>query len=495
MAGLGEHAVVLGASMAGLMSARVLADHFDRVTLVDRDAMPQIGVNRRGVPQGRHLHGLHPRGREILEELFPGITAELVAAGAPSGDVLGNLRWQLAGHRFRQPEIGLVGLFGTRPFLEGHVRARIRALPGVRFAERTDVVGLATTADRAGVTGVRVQRNDCAAAAEELAADLVVDATGRGSRTPRWLDTIGYARPAEDRVEIDLGYATRHYRLAPGALGADLAVLTSPSPECSRGAMLATTEGGRYTLTAWGICGDHPPTDPDGFEYFLSTLLFPDIAQVIRNAEPLDDPVAFRFPVMVRRRYERLPSFPERLLVIGDAICSFDPVYGQGVTVAAAEAMALRKLLAAGRIPTARRYFRALAPVIDVPWDIAVGGDLAYPSVPGKRTAKIRLVNAYLARLQAAAVVDPSLAEAFVRVVGMIDRPERLLRPDRGARVLLANLRRPPAPPDPDLSFLACRGSGRRRAHPPGAAARADAEVPSGRASGGEPPRVGVGAV
>jgi 2-polyprenyl-6-methoxyphenol hydroxylase-like FAD-dependent oxidoreductase len=274
MARIGEHAVVLGASMAGLLSARVLADHFDRVTLVDRDAMPEIGINRRGVPQGRHLHGLHPRGREILEELFPGITARLVAAGAPTGDVLGNLRWQLAGHRFRQRQIGLVGLFGTRPFLEGHVRARVGALPGVRFAQRTDVLGLSAPADAARVTGVRVQRNDGPARAEELAADLVVDATGRGSRTPRWLDAMGYARPTEDRVEIDLGYATRHYRLAPGALGRDLAVLTSPTPRCSRGAMLAAMEGGRYTLTAWGIRGDHPPTDPDGFEDFLSTLAF-----------------------------------------------------------------------------------------------------------------------------------------------------------------------------------------------------------------------------
>jgi 2-polyprenyl-6-methoxyphenol hydroxylase-like FAD-dependent oxidoreductase len=445
MANIGEHAVVLGASMAGLLSARVLADHFDRVIVVDRDAMPEIGVDRRGVPQGRHLHGLHPRGREILEELFPGITARLVAAGAPTGDVLGNLRWQLAGHHFRQPRIGLVGLFGTRPFLEGHVRARVAALPGVRFAERTDVLGLSATADQARVTGVRVQRNDGPACAEELPADLVVDATGRGSRTPRWLDALGYGRPTEDRVEIDLGYATRHYRLAPGALGRDLAVLTSPSPRCSRGAMLAAMEGDRYTLTAWGIRGDHPPTDPDGFEDFLSTLEFPDIAQVILDAEPLDDPVAFRFPVMIRQRYERLRAFPERLLVIGDAICSFDPVYGQGMTVAASEAVALRNLLAAGRIPSGRRYFRALAPVIDVPWDIAVGGDLAHPSVPGERTTKIRLLNAYLARLQAAAVADPSLAEAFVRVVGMVDRPEGLLRPDRIVRVLLADLRRPRA--------------------------------------------------
>ena len=160
----------------------------------------------------------------------------------------------------------------------------------------------------------------------------------------------------------------------------------------------------------------------------------------------------FRFPASVRHRYERLPAFPAGLLVIGDAVCSFNPVYGQGMTVAAAEAMILRGLLAHGAVPDARRYFRAITAAIDVAWDIAVGGDLAFPQVPGRRTAKVRLVNAYLRRLHAAAAHDEALAASLVRVIGLKDRPEGLLRPDRVLRVLRGNMpngRRPrPRPAD-----------------------------------------------
>ena len=156
----------------------------------------------------------------------------------------------------------------------------------------------------------------------------------------------------------------------------------------------------------------------------------------IRGAEPLTDPVPFRFPASVRRRYERLRRFPERLLVIGDAVCSFNPIYGQGITVAALEATTLRRLLARGGSVRPQRWFRSIARLVDVPWDVTVGSDLAFPQVPGRRTAKIRFVNAYLDKLQAAAEFDATLATAFVRVVGMVDRPETLLRPDRMLRVL-----------------------------------------------------------
>jgi len=195
-----------------------------------------------------------------------------------------------------------------------------------------------------------------------------------------------------------------------------------------------------------GILGDHPPTDPAGFDAFAASLLFTDIADAMVGAQPLDDPVAFRFPASVRHRYERLRQFPGGLLVIGDAVCSFNPVYGQGMPVAANEALALRRLLARGTDPAPSQYFRAIAKTVDTPWDIAVGADLAFPGVPGTRTAKIRLVNAYLPRLHAAAAHDVALGEAFVRVVGLLDRPAALLRPDRVLRVWWANRRHPAEP-------------------------------------------------
>jgi hypothetical protein len=188
------------------------------------------------------------------------------------------------------------------------------------------------------------------------------------------------------------------------------------------------------------MLGDHPPIDPDGFLAFARSLRFPDIYQAVRDAEPLDDPVGFRFPASVRHRYERLDRFPDGLLVMGDAVCSFNPIYGQGMSVAALEALTLRRQLQRGAVPQPRRWFRDLARVVDVPWDIAVGGDLAVPGVQGRRTLRIRLVNAYIARLHAAAAHDASLASTFVRVAGLVAPPQTLLRPQVALRVLRAGL-------------------------------------------------------
>jgi 2-polyprenyl-6-methoxyphenol hydroxylase-like FAD-dependent oxidoreductase len=443
---IGDRAVVLGASMAGLLAARVLTDSYGQVTVIDRDQLPESPMHRRGVPQGRHVHALLARGQHALEELFPGLTAELVAQGVPAGDVGSNVCWYLSGHRLRQAPTGLVALCASRPVLEGHVRARVRALPNVRVLDRCDVVGLATTPDGRRVTGARVRRRVDGSAEQLLRADLVVDATGRGARTPLWLEALGYGRPATEQVRIGLGYATRTYRLPADALGGDLAILHAGTPEHPRGAALLRLEGGRWMLTLGGILGDYPPTDPDGFLAFARSLRFPDIYQAIRDAEPLDDPVGFRFPASVRHRYERLGRFPDGLLVVGDAVCSFNPIYGQGMSVAALEAFVLRRHLARGTEPQPHRFFRDLARVVDVPWDIAVGGDLVFPGVQGRRTAKVRLVNAYLGRLHAAAAHDASLAAAFLRVAGLVDPPESLLRPDIVVRVLRkARMRRPAA--------------------------------------------------
>jgi 2-polyprenyl-6-methoxyphenol hydroxylase-like FAD-dependent oxidoreductase len=432
----GERAVVLGASMAGLLAAQVLGDSYGQVTVVDRDELPEAAMHRRGVPHGRHLHALAARGQQALEELFCGLTAELVADGVPAGDMLADTRLFFSGHRLRQAPTGLGLLCASRPVLEGRVRARVRALPNVRFIDRCDVVGLATTPDRRRVTGARLLHRADGSAEEVLGADLVVDATGRGARTPAWLEALGYPRPPVAQVRVGLGYATRIYRLPPDALGGDLAVLQAATPRHPRAGALQVLEGDRWMVTLAGILGDHPPTDPVGFLDFARSLRFPDIYQAVRDAEPLDDPVAFRFPASVRHRYEKLDRFPDGLLVMGDAVASFNPIYGQGMSVAALEALALRRHLEHGTAPRPRRWFRELARVVDVPWDIAAGGDLVFPGVQGRRTAKVRLVSAYLARLHAAAAHDADLAGAFLRVAGLVAPPGSLLRPGVAARVL-----------------------------------------------------------
>lgn len=446
---LGDRAVVLGGSIAGLLTARVLAEHYPDVVVVERDELPTGVAHRRGVPHGRHIHALLARGQQALDELLPAFTAELVARGARTGDVLGDARHCFGGHRFRRRSSGLVAVCASRPVIEDLVRTRVRALPAVRIVDRCDVVGLTTTRDATRVTGARVIRRADGSAEETVDADLVVDATGRGSRTPARLEALGYPPPDTDRVPIDLGYATRTYRLAPGALGGDLAVLVGPSPGRPRGGALQFLEGDRHLLTLIGVLGDHPPTDTDAFDAFARSLPFPDVAEAIAGAEPLDDPVAFRYPASARQRYERLRRFPDGLLVTGDALCSFNPVYGQGMSVAALEALTLRRHLDRGFRPRPRAVLRDLARVVDPPWDIAACGDLAFPEVPGHRGRRVQLVNRYLDHVLATAGSDAEVGRAFVRVSGLVDRPESLLRPRVVVRVLGPSGRAPAQAPPP----------------------------------------------
>ena len=442
---VGDRAVVIGASMAGLLAAHVLADSYGEVMVIDRDDLPATPMHRRGVPHGRHLHALAGRGQQVLEELLPGLTADLVTFGAPAGDLLDNARLYLSGHRLRQAHSGLVLLCASRPLLEGQVRARIRARPNVRLVDRCDVVGLLTTPDGRRVTGARVLRHADGSAEELLDADLVVDAAGRGSRTAAWLEALGHPRPESDRVQIGLGYATRTYRLPPDVLDGDLAALIAATPRHPRTGAIQRLEGDRWMVTLGGILGDHPSTNPDGFLEFARSLQFPDIHDAIHDAEPLDAPVAFRFPASVRYRYER-QRYPAGFLVMGDAVCSFNPVYGQGMSVAALEALTLRRHLARGSEPQSDRWFRDLARLVDVPWQMAAGGDLIFPGVEGRRTRKIRLMSTYIARLHAAASRDARVAAVFVRVAGLVAPPQSLLHPDIALRVLRGGRSRRSAP-------------------------------------------------
>jgi 2-polyprenyl-6-methoxyphenol hydroxylase-like FAD-dependent oxidoreductase len=439
---IAEHGVVLGASMAGLLAARVLADACERVTVVERDRLPGTGQDRRGVPQGRHAHGLLSSGVQVFEDLFPGLLDELAADGVPVIRRTAEIYMAPGGHLLCQGD----GASPTpiyqpsRPYLEDRIRARLRAVPNVTITDGCEAVGVTTSAARDRVTGARVVIPG-EGPEQVLAADLVVDATGRGGRAARWLAELGYEVPAEERVSVDIKYVSRHLRLAPGAMGQKKVVIIGAEPGRPTGVNFLEQEGDRWVLTLIGYGGRHPPTDPDGFLAFAESVVPPDFFAAICGAQPLDAIVAHRFPASLRRRYERLARFPDGLLVFGDAICSFNPAYGQGMSVAALQAAALRDSLAGGGDRLAPRFFKAASRRIDVAWQMAAGGDLALPEVRGPRPLPVKVINAYMKRLLTAAEHDSVVARKFVGVGSLLAGPATLLTPAMVGRVIAGNLR------------------------------------------------------
>jgi 2-polyprenyl-6-methoxyphenol hydroxylase-like FAD-dependent oxidoreductase len=443
---LGSHAVVLGASISGLLAARVLSEHFDQVTLVERDHLPDDGRPRRGVPQARHVHVLLPRGGTLFESLFPGLIGELAASGVPFSDDLSVIHLDLNGHRFfhgdgaqatrRRPgEIAMCA--PSRPFLEGMVLRRVRGLPNVDVLDGWEVVGLMTDDRLSRVNGARISSRDESAVQRGLPADLVVVATGRSSRTAGWLRAMGYAEPPEEALPIDLKYVTQLVRLPEGSVDPLTAIQVGPTSERPTGVGACVQEDGTWIVTMAGYAAHHPPMDREGWLAYGERFLPRGFAEALRAAEPVDDLRPHRFAANVRRRFDKLDRFPERLLATGDALCSFNPVYGQGMTIACMEALTMGEALRHGWDGLAPRYFKAVAKPIAEAWRFAVGGDLVMPPdvVPGPRPLTLRVANTYLDRVMEAAEHDPVMAWRFFDVTSFNAPVASLFAPDTVRRL------------------------------------------------------------
>lgn len=436
---MGDHpasAVVVGASIAGLLAARALSAHFARVTIVERDVLPESPDIRKGVPQSAHAHGLLASGYRVMDEYFPGMMEELEALGATRGDVVGDFLWFQYGHWKIRHDAGLRGITVSRPCLEAQIRRRVRALPNVEFLDGADAVKPIFDAAAGRVTGLIVRPRD-GTAERTLAAELVVDASGRGSQSPVWLEEWGFGQPGTLRVKIDVGYATRTFERRPGDFFDSMGAIVAGTPpaETRYGAVLAA-EGHRWVVTMTGSVGDYPPTDEAGWNAFAASLPSPVVHDLVTTARPLTDIVSYRFPANQRRLYERMPRFPEGYLVMGDALCSFNPLYGQGMSVASTEAKALDECLAPGLAGVAKRFFAKASKIVDIPWLIATGEDLRYLQVEGKRPPGSSVVNRYLERVHAVASDDTFVCRKFFDVLNLLAPPESLMKPAVMWRVL-----------------------------------------------------------
>lgn len=442
-----RHAVVIGGSVAGLAAAQVLSNHFDQVTILEKDALPVDNANRKGVPQGRHVHALLIRGQMELEALFPGLTRWMVAQGALSPNMGRDAAWYLFGGFRPRYHSDLTPLCSSRPLLERGIRNFALQNPKIQLCQGAELIGLMTDASRSRVEGVR-HREIGANQQRQIHAALVVDASGRGSRTPRLLQELGLPTPEEITVTSKAAYATRVYELAAGPSRDWQVCYVQPTPGGgTRGGIIAPIEGGRHIVTLIGMAGDHPPTTEDGFLEFARSLPAPQIAQALESGKALSPIYGFANAENRLRRYDALTRRLDGLLALGDAVYALNPVYGQGMTVASLAARTLGEVLERRKSATGPRlegisaeFQRKLAGVIALPWQMATGEDLRWP-IPenaGRIGLVSRIMNAWVDRVQRATLHSGEITEAFYRVAQMLDAPTALMHPSFILKVLRA---------------------------------------------------------
>lgn len=390
------------------------------------------------MPQARHAHALTARGRAVAEELFPGFTNDLLGFGAPTGDIQSDFRWVFDGHRWAKGTSGIHPLLASRPLIEWHLRNQVQALPNVNVIGQCAAIGLITDSRRRAVTGLAVSRKSHRVADDAFAADLIVDASGRSSQSQGWLEPLGYPRPEEQRMSIHLAYATRRYRRDPSQMDGDLGIGVGATVALPRGGLALAQEDDQWIVTLAGYGHDEPPLGADGFAEFAASLPAPDLGELTSEAEPIDDGVRYRVPTTVRRHFDAA-HLPSGYLPFGDTICSFNPVYGQGMSVAALESLILRQCLRADGRQLIDRFLRTVRPILDEAWEMSCNSDLRMPFIDGRLTARIRATNAYVARVHRAAATDARVGTAFLRVISLLARPTSLMSPAILSRVLWAN--------------------------------------------------------
>ena len=432
----------MGASIAGLWTARALADHFEEVVLLERDHLPEGPDFRSGAPQVRQFHTLLLSGLQQMKDWFPGLDEELIAAGAVPYDVIGDVHLRIRGYWYPQFASGQILLSCSRLLLESSLRRRLRQNPCIRFVEGVDAVGLESDNDRRRVTGVRIRTRRGGSNKPETdtihSADLVVDALGRRSQTPEWLAELGYPPPQEEEVDSFLGYVTRKYKRKPDI---PMTLILATPPNDPYGGLIFPEENDTMVALIAGFNKHYPPTDPDEFEA-CAKYLGPEFQEALKGAEPISQPYGYRGTSSRWRHYEKLERWPERYVVLGDAFCGFNPIYGQGMSVAAMSAAALAKHVERGDgnlDGVARSTLSEISRITQGVWLLATSADLEWPDTQGRpmgNSPADHFGRWYVDKLLNATAFDKEVRLAFLAVNQLVKPTVALFAPGIFLRVM-----------------------------------------------------------
>ena len=435
-------AIVMGASIAGLWTARALIDHFEEVLIVERDHLPEGPEYRSGAPQARQYHGLLKAGLEQMQVWFPGLDEELISAGAVPYDITRDSRVRIRGRWYAQFSSGLILLSCSRLLLESRVRRRLKQNPCIRFIEGVEVVGLQSDEEKRGVTGVRIRNrrggSDQSEPDSVLAADLVVDAMGRRSKTPEWLVELGYTPPRKSEIDSFLGYVTRRYKRKPNT---PLMLIGATPPHDPYGGLVLPEENNTMVALIAGFNKNYPPTEPLAFDAFRHRL-GPEFEEALKDAEPISQPYGYRGTSSCWNHYEELERWPERFVVLGDAFCGFNPIYGQGMSAAAKSAAALADVIRRshrGLDGVARSTLREIAKITEGVWLLATSSDLEWPGTEGGTVSNRpvdRFGRWYINKLLDATAFDRTVWLQFNAVTQLTQPATTLFAPGIFLRVM-----------------------------------------------------------
>lgn len=434
-------AIVMGASIAGLWTARALSDYFEEVLVLERDQLPEGPEYRSGAPQARQYHTLLESGLRQMRKWFPGLEEELIAAGAVPYDPIGDLRLRVGDFWFSRFPSDSQLLSCSRLLLESSIRRRLRQNPCIHFVEGVEVVGLQSDAAKQRVTGVRVRSRRAATGQQEADAvyegDLVIDALGRRSQTPQWLREIGYSAPEENEVDSFLGYVTRRYKRKPNT---PIMLLLATPPDHPYGALVFPEENDTMVVFIGGVNKRYPPTDPEEFDQFVH-VLGPEFEEALKGAEPISQPYGYRGTSSRWRHYEQLKRWPKRFVVLGDAFCGFNPVYGQGMSVAAMSAAALADRIqqSSNLDGIAKPTLKEIARITQSAWLLATSSDLQWPDTQGGKVGNgliDRFGRWYIGKLLETTFTDKEVRLTLVAVNQLVKPGTAFFAPGIFLRVM-----------------------------------------------------------